>query len=375
MTSIKNVRIRLFKNTNFLKQIFLGMILIMPILSFFGLTDSRISAQDTGGPQPISGTIHIGEVEITYIGNAGFLFVYNDRKIIIDALYSSATVPTGVSLAVFGKIQKGLPPFDGVDLALATHSHNDHYDSYSVGTFLKNNPDVIFISSNEVRYYLEMEYSGFNSIQDRVVAVTLEKGETCELTENGIKLKILGMRHGGYYSGKNYGYLFEMGDVKILHMGDSLLTQSEIEVFQLPQEEIDVVFVNWWYLINSEYANTVREGIKAKQIVVMHNDIKTFEDRIVDIDWILERVGAEFPDALVFYEVPKETVEEPSVTSSEEEVVEEPSEEAVEEEPSGEISSEEARIEGYGYFLIIPVLIIGAVTVIILLKKRQKQGS
>lgn len=350
MTSIENVRIRLIENTNFLRQMFMGVILIMSILSFFGVTDSRIFAHDTDGPQPISGTIQIGEVEITHISNAGILFMYDGRKVLIDALFRRDAVPTEVSLSVLDKIQKGLPPFDGVDVALATHAHGDHFDSYSIGNFLKNIPEAIFISSNEARYYLQMEFSDFDEIQDRVVAVTLEEGETAELTENGIELKILGMRHGGYYSGRNYGYLFEMGDLKILHMGDSLLTQSEIEVFQLPQEEIDIVFVNWWYLISSEYAETVREGIKAEQIVVMHNDVKTFEDRIVDIDWILERVETEFPDALVFYEVHEETVEE---------------------EPSEEKSSDEARAEGDGYFLIIPVLIIGIVTVIILLKKRQ----
>lgn len=340
----------------------MGVFIILSLLSFFGVNDSMIVAHDTADPQPISGTIQIGEVEITHLSNAGFFFMCGEKKILIDALFRREEIPAEISLAVFGKIQKGLPPFDGIDMALATHAHGDHFDPYSAGKFLENNPEAIFISHNEARLLFEQEFSGFDEIQDRVVTVTLEKGETTELTENGIKLRILGMRHGGFYTGKNYGYLFEMGGLKILHMGDSLLTLSEIEVFQLSQEKIDVVFINWWYLIDNKYVETVREGIQAKQVVVMHNELKNFEDKTVDIDWVLERVEAEFPDAIVFYGVPEVKEEPPGEKSLEEGTMEEGL--------PPEKSSEEARTEEKGYFLIIPVLIISAAIVMILLKKR-----
>ena len=76
------------------------------------------------------------EVRVTYVGNAGFLIAVGDKKILIDALFSG--FPGGYTLPeeIRDKMALGRPPFDGIDLALATHSHGDHFESGLVRRFL-----------------------------------------------------------------------------------------------------------------------------------------------------------------------------------------------------------------------------------------------
>lgn len=317
-----NTESRILRNRNDVKMLMCFAMIFLFLVSFDGVHSNPVVV--VGGPDTADRTISVGEVEITHVRNAGFLFVSGDTKVLVDALYRGEG-DNAVPAHILGSMQQGLPPFDGVNLALATHAHEDHFDGYSVGKYLENNPDAIFISDGEAENRLQMEFPRFEDVKDRFKALTVEKGEKVQLTVNGIELEVLGMRHGLDFSGRNYGYLLNIGGLKILHMGDSLLTYSEVEVFELPQEEVDMVFVPWWYILQDKYARTVREGIQAKQVVVMHNETRTTREKIYEWEWILERVETEFPDAIAFYELQEKPVE--GVVAKEEEPSEEESEE------------------------------------------------
>lgn len=286
------------------------MCFVLMLLFFSGFNRVHSDPVDVvGGSDIADRTISVGEVEITHVRNAGFLFMSGDTKVLVDAIYRGEG-DYAMPAHILGSMQQGLPPFDGVNLALATHAHGDHFDGYSVGKYLENNPDAIFISDGEAKNRLQMEFPHFEEVKDRFNALTVEEGEKVQLTVNGLELEVLGMRHGLDFAGRNYGYLFTIGGLRILHMGDSLLTYSEVEAFELPQEEIDIVFVPWWYILQGKYARTVREGIQAKQVIVMHNEVLVIRDEIYEWEWILERIETEFPDAIVFYELYEEPVEE-----------------------------------------------------------------
>ncbi len=68
------------------------------------------------------------ELEITYVANEGFLLAGGGKKVLIDALFDGgiAGYPT-IPDELRPSLEQARPPFDGVDLVLATHFHGDHF--------------------------------------------------------------------------------------------------------------------------------------------------------------------------------------------------------------------------------------------------------
>lgn len=235
-----------------------------------------------------------GAVEITYIGNTGFLIVSEGKKILVDALWRGL----GQSRLPAERrelLEQALPPFDAVDLVLTTHVHSDHFDPLMVGAHMENNPQAIFVSTDETVSALRELFPNFDEIQDRVRAFEPEEGEKVQATLNGIGLEIVNLHHGRDADVTNLGFLFNIGGKRLLHMGDSLATLSDLQVYQLPEEDIDIVFVAYFYLTDTRYDGIIREGVQANQIVPMH-----FSGPLEDWESILNTIGADFPEAIVF---------------------------------------------------------------------------
>jgi glyoxylase-like metal-dependent hydrolase (beta-lactamase superfamily II) len=69
-------------------------------------------------------------VEVTYIGNTGFMISSGKTAILIDALFDEGwdlySVP---SRSTRRDMKMARPPFDDVDAILVTHWHDDHFDA------------------------------------------------------------------------------------------------------------------------------------------------------------------------------------------------------------------------------------------------------
>lgn len=211
--------------------------------------------------------------QVTYIGNAGVMISWHDKKILIDALHHNgnpyyARIPESRRRS----ISMGEAPFEGIDLILATHVHPDHFDLTSVGDCLKNDSTTIFISSKQACEFLELAYSGFRKIEKQVRSVELDWFESAEISLPGMQVNILGMKHNAPFDKiRNSGFIIELGGKKFLHIGDAELMTENFEPHNLPRKEIDVAFIPYWYLIYSESARKlVNEKIRPKHIIAIH---------------------------------------------------------------------------------------------------------
>lgn len=228
-------------------------------------------------------------VVITYIGNEGFLIAGGETRILVDALHRYKMPPTYIRL-----MENALPPFDGIDLVLVTHSHHDHFDPLTAGRHLVNNPQAILVSTEETVDKLRSVFPGFHEIQERIRGVQLEEGSSMQATVNDIEVEMMYLPHSG---SPNLGFLFSVEGIRLFHMGDSEETSlSYFQAYQLPGKEIDVVFIPYWYLTEDEaYSHSiVVEGIQAKQVVPMH-----FDEANSGI--MLRRIRPDFPQAVLFH--------------------------------------------------------------------------
>lgn len=145
-------------------------------------------------------------MNITFLGQSGFLLQENNSSLLIDP----------------NKNEVGDVPGD---LVLATHHHPDH--TGGVETFLKRNPEAVFICNKQVA-------ERFNKWQDRIVQMDPE-----EEIQHGIwKFRFIEGRHGFFSGVQNTGVIVHTSKLIFGHTGDSVdfsgFSQEEMDYFAIP---------------------------------------------------------------------------------------------------------------------------------------------
>jgi L-ascorbate metabolism protein UlaG (beta-lactamase superfamily) len=260
---------------------------------------SMLPAQIQAGP----------DVEITYTGNEGFLIEAGGNKILIDAFHRIGSVKTQELL------QNGRPPFDNVDLILTTHTDHDHFDLHMVGHYLENNTSSLFVSTNQAKDAFAKYFKNFKNIESRIKGFSPVEGEKISFSHSGIDITMILLLHGRNRQVKitNLGFILDVGGKKFIHMGDAEIVLSELEIYDIPEEKIDVAFVPYWYFTSEKYIPALQKGIGAKQVVPMH--LILVDGGPQERQRIMKNIQDEFPDALLFKEEMETRIIQSSIQS------------------------------------------------------------
>lgn len=229
-------------------------------------------------------------VEVMYVGNAGFMLTIGDKKILVDALYRDEPIPS----EVIEILELAEPPFDDVDLILATHIHRDHFEASMVLSHLEHNPRAIFVSSDDVID----ELLDIADVQDRAIAIQLPRrvGVRTVLAVQGIGVEAMFLDHGG--GTQNLGFIVTVNGRRFFHTGDmdpETVSVADLQHLGLPEKQIDIAFVAHFMLITEEQHAHILEGIQASYIIPMH-----YQFTYPAPDY--ELMETYFPDAIVFHE-------------------------------------------------------------------------
>jgi L-ascorbate metabolism protein UlaG (beta-lactamase superfamily) len=244
-------------------------------------------------------------LDITYIGNEGFVIEGGGKKVIIDALYTRGGKgyvvhpPERVALMVSGEA-----PFDNVDLVLTTHFHFDHFDPQTVGHNLVSNPHARFVSTPDAVDGLAEAFDRYGEIKDRVVAVFPPEGHRETVEYDDLRIEIVNLHHGRGQRVQNLGFIVHIAGNRILHVGD---TQAEIGDFQrnnLHVEEFDYAFVPYWFLSYPTMRRALIKGVKARTFVAMHMPPKELKpSHLRDLggfDAAVKQMHAKVPNSIIF---------------------------------------------------------------------------
>ena len=231
---------------------------------------------------PIAPSTYDG-IRVTHVFNAGYLITAGDKRILIDALYQ------GYPEGILKPVVYAQPPFDGVDLILATHEHLDHFSPELVARYMRENPHTLFISTKSaVRQLLEED----KDLRQRTRGVDLKAGERKQIDVEGMELEAIFISHG-VPDLLNLGFIITVDGVKLLHTGDlspDHVRVSHLQEYGLPGEQIDVAFVPYFLLTMEEYHAHVTEGIQPTYLIPMHYPYEAPPAGIED----------NFPNAFVF---------------------------------------------------------------------------
>jgi L-ascorbate metabolism protein UlaG (beta-lactamase superfamily) len=234
------------------------------------------------------------QVIVTFVGNAGFLITIGDKKILIDGTFRGYKEVYEMPADIQEKIAKAQPPFDGIDVILATHAHGDHFNADLTRQYMKNNPNTIFASTAQLTATLK-------DFPDRVITFYPSIGKTDLKELRGISIEAIYLPHGSYDANKteilSYGYIVNLNGVKLFHTGDvdtQLFSFDEFRAYQIPEKNIDLAFIQHFYLTdNPSERKFVNEGIGSRFIIPNHYYYTT-----PPID--TEFVSSNYPDAVIF---------------------------------------------------------------------------
>ena len=98
--------------------------------------------------------------------------------------------------------------------------------------------------AQRTQLYTPVAFLIFNrpEITERVHQLRLVDGESAMLNVNGIDLQAFFLNHGEG-AVPNLGYMFDIGDVRLFHSGDTsaeLIAQDYLQLYQLAEKEIDI---------------------------------------------------------------------------------------------------------------------------------------
>ena len=181
-------------------------------------------------------------IEITFLGQAGFLFKYGDDSFLIDPYLSNYVVDSGIGSAELFSRQFPAPlavtDLKDVKTVFITHDHGDHCDTDTLIPLYQQNPHIHFICSKPAAVHLQ-------SLGVSPDQITIPQVNHLE-HENNFEYYSVPAAHYGFEldaqdnSYTYLGFVIKVGESWIYHSGDTILYQGMIEQILAFTPEIDI---------------------------------------------------------------------------------------------------------------------------------------
>ena len=217
--------------------------------------------------------IHAAALEVFYLANEGYLLKSADEAVIIDGLitkpaWNYAVLPE----SVFSLMLEAEPPFEHINLLLASHMHADHFQARPAVEFLVAHPESVFHSSEQVTDLLRSAVAANQLLLKRIGKTELPAGMTLGFDLQGVRVEFFPLSHGtGRFADiQNFGQLITVGDKRVLHIGDAAMVLSNFRVYHLPQKDIDIAIIPYWYFGYQEGIAIYKNLIGAKHYIAAH---------------------------------------------------------------------------------------------------------
>lgn len=233
------------------------------------------------------------QISVTYIANEGFMIQSGSDKILIDAVFydeniNFCDVP---SKELISKIENASAPFDDVDVIFVTHNHLDHFSSIPLYNHLLSNSQCKLLCPSQVFEKLKNDCPDISKIKDQIISISLGLNNFEDIIVNNIPVKLIRLHHSIYMEKdektgemvnrhrnvENFGYIIDLGNKKIFHVGDASLKDNNEGIKKIIMK-MNLVFIEWWE-ITGESQTILTDNFDPDEIIYMHFDVKTRADK------------------------------------------------------------------------------------------------
>ena len=234
-------------------------------------------------------------LELTYIGCEGVLIRSASGAVIIDGLFGAEAegyhTPATADLA---RVRSAQPPFDGVDVVLATHVHEDHFDAAAVADYLRASPNTRFASSQQA---VDQLLSTNPDLSERALAIDAREGERVRHDFGKVTAEAFGLSHGkvNYADVQHLGWVVTLEGRSIVHLGDGIIDEKTLQRAGLVDSAIDVGVLPFWFLTYPFGKRLVARAFRPRAIFACHV-------RLHERDQVVSEIAAWMPDAVPLVE-------------------------------------------------------------------------
>lgn len=225
---------------------------------------------------------------LTYVANAGVLVGAGETKVLVDALFDKPNPEyRAPSADVLEAMVEGKAPFDGVDVALVTHGHPDHFDPGVAARFLAGQKDAVLVAPSDAVAELRKAAGDWARLEKRVVSLDLPVGAREARKAGGVSIGAMRTLHSGDRdSPMNLMYVLELGGWRVFHEGDSAGKVEDFAAFGLGKAPVDLALVHFWFPLEPNCAKFLQETLKPAHIALTHLPIRLESDAPGKIDMV-----------------------------------------------------------------------------------------
>ena len=238
----------------------------------------------------------MAEVEITFLGNQGYLLSDGKDKIIIDGfLGESYAIFEGLEAESALAMSKASGVFNGIDISLASHRHFEHFQPDTACSFLKSSKSTLMVSSAQVITVLRERCKPFAKTHANVKVAKPGIGVAPVYKKDGVEVEMIPLSHGigKYASLQHYGHLMTVGGKTILHIGDAAAAPVDFVAAGLQNRKLDIVIVPYTYFHRPSGKLILTQYLNASVIIVGHIPPKEKAQ-------VTAAITADYPDAVIF---------------------------------------------------------------------------
>ena len=195
------------------------------------------------------------------------------KQVIIDGLHTNGTGWYQADENNLNALIRGNAPWGSTDILMTTHNHGDHFSPSQVNSFMSSNLNALLIAPPQARGSIS------NSSRTSQINPAMLQSET--VVHNEIEVEVLNLRHfdqfGNDFSGvQNYAYIVNIGDKKVMHVGDAFYSTTNFSSFDLKSKGIDVLIIPTFNtLISSANRDILMTNINPKNIIAAHLQTST----------------------------------------------------------------------------------------------------
>jgi L-ascorbate metabolism protein UlaG (beta-lactamase superfamily) len=223
-------------------------------------------------------------LELTYIGCEGVLIRSRAGSVLIDGLFGDEAAPYHVPPdSALIDLRNARPPFDGVDLVLATHYHGDHFDAAAVADYLRVSGRTRFVSTPQAAEAVVAQAG--RDVADRVAAIDTPEGVRVASDFAGVRVEAFGLSHGkvNYADVQHLGFVVWLGGSTVVHLGDGIIDERTLRAAGLVDAPPDVGVLPFWFLTYPFGKHLVARGFRPRAIFAVHIRVSERADVVNEI--------------------------------------------------------------------------------------------
>ncbi len=238
---------------------------------------------------------------MTYIGCEGVMVRSPAGAVIIDGLFGEEAqgyhAPPDSALA---GIRSATPPFDGVDVVLATHFHEDHFDPAAVAAYLLASPKTVFASTPQA---VEKLVARAPALGARAVAFEANEGVRVGRDFGGVRAEGFGLSHGkvNYADVENLGWLVTLGGRSVIHLGDGIIDEKTLRRAGVLDVAIDIGVLPFWFLTYPFGRRLTAQAFRPRAVFACHIRNHERASVVAEMQWMPDAVPLIEP--LVTYDI------------------------------------------------------------------------